>query len=761
MKLITAIVCSIALLSVAACDVFVSSETRIERAREAIAMGDYGRAEIELRNVVQDEPQNHAALARLVEALIFQSDLIGAEAQLAVLRKLGPLSPDTADLVARLYVEKKDFAGLKAALTGGELPLGETLALRESQLLLAEGKLLEANAKLSAAIEARPADLEVQVLRAMTVAALGNTTQARRDIDVLLAKAPTNAHAWVARSGMVMTINPLEALQNLEKATQNAGGQLTYLEQAGLLSTMTEQYLALGNVPAAEVTAGRLSALLPGSHLAILVTAEISNSKGDYGKAVTALQELLGRQPDFAPARLPLGKALAAQGNLRQAEAELERLVASAPANISARKTLADVLLKLKNPIRALQVLAPVLNEGTDAEVARLSSDAQMTVAGSSSDRERLLSLLKSEPDNEPLRLLTAGVLSRAAEHRAVIDLLGESRPIDIRRIPLLLNAVAAVRGLPALGVESERLVAMQPGDPRIPSTLGIYFAGRNDFATAAKWFDRALDQMDRVDVKAADLRNAKWNLVKLLAGAHVRLGEKAAALAALKRFPSTGDNDVTVLLLTADINMELRDYAEAATGYSRAFENSPTAQTVMKLAQARALARLPDASRPLESWLNDHPADNPIRMMLAEMHQSSGQSASAIKEYEAVLALQPAHVLAMNNLAWLYHEQQDKRALDLARQAYEKSARVPEIADTYGWILLSAGREQESVPILAAAAAGSVRPVVQYHYAVALARTGSLPDARQRLAKLLAEAGDFDERAEAERTLAEWNRRS
>lgn len=761
MKIFAAFICSIALLPLAACDLFVSSETRIERARDALVSGDYGRAEIELRNVVQSEPKNRAALMRLVEILIFRSELSAAEAQLAALRKLGPLSPDAADLAARLYIEQKNFAGLKAALTGGELPLTDTLALREAQLLLAEGKLLDANRKLSAAVEARPADAEAYVLRAMTVAAMGNSVQAQRDIDVLLAKTPTNAHAWMARGGMAMRIDPLEALQNFDKAMQNAGGQLTYVEQASLLSTTAEQQLVLENIPAAESAAGRLNALLPGSQLAILVTAEVSNAKEDYGKAVTALQGLLAKQPNFDPARLPLGKALAAQGNLRQAEAELERLVANARGNIPARKALADVALRLKNPIRAIQVLAPAMTDVPDAEFARLSSAAQMAVAGSSSDRERLINLLKSEPNNEPLRLLTAGVLSSAAEHRAVIDLLSESRPFDIRRIPLLLNSVAAVRGVPALGAEAERLVAVQPADPRIPAALGIYFAGRNDFVTAARWFERALDQVDKMDAKAANLRSAKWNLVKLLAGARARLGEKAAALAALKRYPFTGDDDAAMLLLTADANMELRDYSGAAAGYLQVFEKTPAAQTAIKLAQARALARMPNANQSLESWLKVHPTDIAVRMMLAEMLQGGGQRESAVKEYEAVLVLQPGHIRALNNLAWLYHEQQDKRALAMAQQAYEKSGRVPEIADTYGWILLNGGQEQESVPILAAAAAGSALPVIQYHYAVALSRTGSVQAARQHLAKILSAAKDFPERAEAERALSEWNGRS
>ena len=82
---------------------------------------------------------------------------------------------------------------------------------------------------------------------------------------------------------------------------------------------------------------------------------------------------------------------------------------------------------------------------------------------------------------------------------------------------------------------------------------------------------------------------------------------------------------------------------------------------------------------------------------------------------FERMLGAQNANPVVLNNLAWLYHEAEDARALPTARRAYELAPEQPEIMDTYGWILLaeSPGVElvlgQVSCPWKGVAAAGHV----------------------------------------------------
>ncbi len=79
-----------------------------------------------------------------------------------------------------------------------------------------------------------------------------------------------------------------------------------------------------------------------------------------------------------------------------------------------------------------------------------------------------------------------------------------------------------------------------------------------------------------------------------------------------------------------------------------------------------------------------------------------------------------------MNNLAWLYYLQKDARALATARQAYQASPRAPQIADTYGWLLVESGNVTDGLKSLHGALLASPgQPELVYHYAVALARSG------------------------------------
>ena len=56
---------------------------------------------------------------------------------------------------------------------------------------------------------------------------------------------------------------------------------------------------------------------------------------------------------------------------------------------------------------------------------------------------------------------------------------------------------------------------------------------------------------------------------------------------------------------------------------------------------------------------------------------------------------------MVLNNLAWLYHEDGDERAISLAQKAYELNPENAAVVDTYGWIMLKSGNHQQSVPIL------------------------------------------------------------
>jgi Tfp pilus assembly protein PilF len=141
---------------------------------------------------------------------------------------------------------------------------------------------------------------------------------------------------------------------------------------------------------------------------------------------------------------------------------------------------------------------------------------------------------------------------------------------------------------------------------------------------------------------------------------------------------------------------------------------------------------------------------------VLAAFYDSKGMRSEAIAQYQRLLADGRKDAVSLNNLAWLLHQQGDPAALDLARSAHELAPGAPEIADTFGWILVQTGNIQQGLEVLKRAEAdGGQNGEIAYHLAVAHAKSGQKELAAALLRKLLATTQDFPSRMEAQRLLA------
>jgi Tfp pilus assembly protein PilF len=60
-----------------------------------------------------------------------------------------------------------------------------------------------------------------------------------------------------------------------------------------------------------------------------------------------------------------------------------------------------------------------------------------------------------------------------------------------------------------------------------------------------------------------------------------------------------------------------------------------------------------------------------------------------------------PNLTAAINNLAWLYYELKDPRAVEMGKKAYELAPNAGPVLDTYGWILVETGKYKEGIELL------------------------------------------------------------
>jgi len=191
-------------------------------------------------------------------------------------------------------------------------------------------------------------------------------------------------------------------------------------------------------------------------------------------------------------------------------------------------------------------------------------------------------------------------------------------------------------------------------------------------------------------------------------------------------------------LLVEAEYLANQNDHKSAASIYQLALEKQ--SRVVTELAYARELNRAgatDSAMRALEQAMNIWPKEPRLPLTLALYAQREGQPDKARKAYESALELDSDNIVALNNLAWLYHESDHPDALPLAERAYKLAPKSGSVADTYGWILFKKGLHQEGLPILEKAHA--LQPdsrEIALHLAEAYRTLGKSSDARKILEK-------------------------
>jgi cellulose synthase operon protein C len=907
-------------LMVAGCDVFVSNETRVERAEQYLTQGNQRGAIIELKNVVEDEPDNGRARSLLAQALFQLGDVEAAQAELNRASELGARSPSDSQLHADLLLAQRKYKELEQWLTSDQQLEDESRSLLLARAKLGQGDLEAGQQILQTALKKNPSSPELQRGVAEVLAAKGDREGALNQLGQMLEKDPKDARALLMQASLLMQGGRIEsAEQAYTAALEHGSTSLTLPQKIIATAAQVEIQLARGDLAKAEKAHNDLSTLAPDSIVSKLLSARISLSKQDYSAASAELQRVVSQMPNFVAARALLGSALYAQGSYEQAERHLTEVIRQAPAHIEARKLLAQLRLRMNQPAEAMNVLVPALeSEDTDAEVNALANSAQLRIGDESAALALLEKSVQRHPDKPELKLQLANAYLRTGQSDKAVSLLRQiegTTTDNVAKEALLVAAVADSKGLAAAQQEVEGLMKAHPRNVTILNLASSFFLRRGDFeraraalaranavepknilttlsaariemsagkisvaegmyrqvletdpenaaaylglaeiamrqgknTEAVNWLEqlakrepqaveprlalarlhlsqknptaaeqavsealeitpdkapvhnaagmmylqagrldaalaafraassadsgnvgylinqaraeRALGQLEAARVTAARaLSSQPKNLSAVAMNAFLDVEAKRpeAALARVDALKKQRPNDPTVFVLEGELLMALQRPADAAVALERAASMRDSAMTSIKLYQARRAAGATNALQPLESWVAKNPDDLSVRRLLASAYQTSGRNSKALAEYEYLVSQAPADAPSLNNLAWLRYQEGDARAEQAAASAYQLAPDNAAIGDTYGWILLEKGDVERALDVLSKAAKQSNQPDIQYHYAAALAKSGSTTQAQEILASITNSTQSFESKAEAQTLLRE-----
>jgi len=282
-----------------------------------------------------------------------------------------------------------------------------------------------------------------------------------------------------------------------------------------------------------------------------------------------------------------------------------------------------------------------------------------------------------------------------------------------------------------------KRIVEKRPDSTDAHYLLGHAYLKNGQYDQAKASMEKSL---------AIDKKNLAANIG--MAELEVKNNRSNKAITIAKKLQKIYPDIPEAYVLEGDIYRSSKNYKKAALAYQKGLDNKPRSEIVLKLAEVyHKLGDNKSKTQLLNDWVKKYPQDVRVNLFLANEYVAANQNDKAKPIYESVLKKNENNILALNNLALIYSNEKNKLALEYAKRAYELNSKSPQIADTYGWILVNQGQVDKGLVLLQQAALNApYLNDIRYHLAYALHKSGRTDEAKKELTRLLSEDKKFSE---------------
>jgi cellulose synthase operon protein C len=656
-------------------------------------------------------------------------------------------------------------------------PLAKQL---RAQVAAAGGKLDEARGLLEGIVSKQPDNVSARLLLGYVNLQQGNLDQAEMHVQTVVAQNPANPAAQKLLAEVrAKQSSPGETMASVRNALEQTSNDPTMLAVAGRMSLASGDrqqalaYLAEASKPGTEMTPAAQMEVANGYMLAgeldkaleILKAVPDSSAvsyqrdsmlllsllrKGDEAELLSQSKAILAKSGTDPVVRNLVGSVYAAANKMDMAREQFDEALRLAPGDKQALINRAKVELAQGNPAAAEPFLKKVLEKEPKDLMATM---AMAAVAGARKDNKAVETyLVKAKDDHKA---------SPEAQSALAQFYITNKEPAKAKAV-------------------MDAAVAANPANARMANTRGVVMIGTNDMAAAIASFDKAVQlepstieftmNLARAKAISGDTKGALVALDDLLkqqpksvpalslaAATSLRSGELERATGYIERIRQVAPDSQVSNQFEGDLAMAQKRFRDAAAAYAKADPKNENRNIALARYAAAQGAGESQPEKTLEEWLTRHPDDADMIGIMAESKRSAGDVDGAALMYEQALAKAPGSAVLHNNLAMVYLEKGDSRALSEAEKAHKLLPQVPAIMDTYGWALFKAGQTEKAVEVLRSAAKGLPdNAEVQFHLASALAASGKKSEALALAKKAVGGSLPPALRAEATKLLAE-----
>lgn len=724
-----------------------------------------------------------------IDALRFSADLMRNRGEddeaRQIYRRILTLQPDDARShvdVANLAIQTGQLkqAHIALAAARNSAPNGVMVAQTQALLDFREGKLKPALEGLQRILRDVPDYMPALLLSGAVELSIGSNQQAAQHLERYLAANPFHPYASKMLAVIALKDNKPEVANKLLAPlleTDKNDSELLALRGETAMRTkqfnVAADYFKMASVLTPENgalhTAIAFARQAQGNDIQMIAELEMASSleknditagtllvmtylhNKDGERALATLQKMELAQPNNPAVRNLKGGVLIARHDFPAARAAFSQALVLAPNYVPAIENLAQLDVLDKKPEQAhLRFTEALLkdknNLGLMIALAKFSSNQ-----GNNLDAIHWLEIARKAYPNElqPAMLLadsfqTIGEAPKALLLAQQIQSLNPGNPAALE----MLARLQASNGNYDSALDTYRqLAALRPDSANVQLAIAHAKKGLKDIAGAIAAAEQALHLQP-------DLMEANVLSVNLL----VENKNYSEAIDIARATQARHAHMPVGFLLEGDVLMAQNKTVEAANAYERAFAIRKAGDILIKIHKALAMSgKTAQAETRLNRWLLDHQDDLLVRFYLASDKTRNNNPAQAATQYEAILRIEPNNVMALNDLAWAYHQLHDGRALAYAERAYSLAAQQPAVLDTLGWIVAQQNDITRALPLLTKAAALAPNIAeIQYHLAYASMQAGDKYAARAICERLLSSSANLANRSEVKALLAQ-----
>ncbi len=759
----------------------------MEEGKQLMQAGEYEKAQLAFKNIVQIDPKDWESHFQIAEALSKQgkienafkeySTVVGNDPNHVMARvRVGQLlllnrAVDDAEKLANEALAKQAdnvealvlLAGVQIAKNNGEgalvnvqkalqkSPDDVAATLMLASIHLRNNKAIDAIALLKQAIDKKTDSIPLKTMLVGVYAKNNQVAEAEEQLVSIIKIKPDDVQSYKNLALFQVSTNQLDkaeatlrdAIQKLPDNEAAENNLIDFLvEKRSIDIAMNELQSLIDKKPESYALKFKLAGL------------QLASKQGDKAEATlkqVAEQDKLG--PNGVSARNKLAAIYASTKRADEAKGLIKEVLENNPRDAEALTLRGQfALAENKLPDAIGDFRSVLVDQPNNINVLKLLAATHLRNKEPELAKENMEKVVAAAPADEAARLDLAGLeLNAGHEDQArqqIADLL-KANPKSLKGLETLFKLEVSKKQWDKAQDVAKQAQQAFPAEPIGFYISGLGYQAENKLELAVQAFEQALD-------KKPDAIEPLTELVKT----HMALKQPAKAAAQLQQAIKRHADHFIAYNLLGGVYLSEQKFADAKAAFNKALEIKPDwFSPYRNLALGELMQKNNDAAIAIyKKGIDKTKGAMELVEDLARLHHGAGEHDKVIALYEDSYKRYPESAVAINNLAsYLSDYAATPENLEKAAALAEPLAKSnnSSFLDTVGWIAFKQGKwEKAKENMEKALALEPNSPINNYHIGMLFFKQNDTAKSGEHLQKAIDSKANFFGLEDAKQTL-------